>query len=114
MQGKEQTRRVRILVKAYPQPSPKYEETVCCAGVAEDTGELLRLFPIRYRRLAKEERFERFDLVEMGMTRASTDTRPESFHINENSIKLITPGKHLSQESKVRLWRRSQLVNATL
>lgn len=104
MQGKEQTRRVRILVKAYPQPSKKYEETVCCAGITEDTGELLRLFPIRYRRLQKDERFGRFDLVEMSMTRASSDTRPESFHINEDSIKLIESGKKLSQESRVRLW----------
>ncbi len=28
MQGKHQKRRVRILVKAFPQPSTKHEETV--------------------------------------------------------------------------------------
>lgn len=50
MQGKHQKRRVRILVKAFPQPSNKHEETVCCAGVTEDGLELLRLYPIRYRR----------------------------------------------------------------
>ena len=69
--------RVRILVKAFPQPSKKHEETVCCAGVTEDGKRLLRLFPIRYRRLAKEHQFERFDLVEMLATKAS-DPRPES------------------------------------
>ncbi len=36
MQGKHQKRRVHILVKAFPQPSAKHEETVCCAGVAEE------------------------------------------------------------------------------
>jgi hypothetical protein len=41
MQEKHQKRRVRILVKAFPQPSTKHEETVCCAGVTEDGLELL-------------------------------------------------------------------------
>jgi len=50
MQGRHQKRRVRILVKAFPQPSTKHEETVCCAGVTEDGEQLLRLYPIRYRR----------------------------------------------------------------
>lgn len=31
-----QKQHICILVKAYPQPSQKYEETVCCAGVTED------------------------------------------------------------------------------
>ncbi len=38
MQEKHQKRRIRILVKAFPQPSTKHEETVCCAGVTEDAG----------------------------------------------------------------------------
>ncbi len=59
-----QKHRICILVKAYPQPSQKYEETVCCAGVTED-GRFLRLYPIPYRRLKKEQQFQRFDWVEM-------------------------------------------------
>jgi hypothetical protein len=65
IEGKHVKRTIRILVKAFPQPSTKHEETVCCAGVTEDTGELLRLFPIRYRRLNKADQFDRFDQVEM-------------------------------------------------
>ena len=57
MQGKHQKRRIRILVKALPQPSTKHEETVCCAGVTEDGRELLRLYPIRYRRLPKGDQY---------------------------------------------------------
>lgn len=90
-------------MKAFPQPSQTHEETVCCAGVTEDTGELLRLYPIRFRRLSKEERFERFDLVEMTITKAS-DPRPESYRVAEESIRLVEKGKKLSDESKVRLW----------
>jgi hypothetical protein len=95
--------RVRILVKAFPQPSKKHEETVCCAGVTEDGARLLRLFPIRFRRLAKEHQFERFDLVEMVATKASNDTRPESYRVDEPSIRLLERSS-LSDEAKVRLW----------
>ena len=91
------------MVKAFPQPSTKYEETVCCAGVSVDTGELLRLYPIRFRRLPKEERFDRFDLVEMTITKAS-DPRPESYRVAEESIRVLDKGDKLSDESKVRLW----------
>jgi hypothetical protein len=103
MQGRNQKRRVRILVKAFPQPSAKHEETVCCAGVSDDGRELLRLFPIRYRRLPKGDQFDRYDLVEMTITKAS-DPRPESYRVDEGSIRLIEKDK-LADESKVRLWR---------
>lgn len=103
MQGRHQKRRVRILVKAFPQPSTKHEETVCCAGVTDDGRELLRLFPIRYRRLPKGDQFDRYDLVEMTITKAS-DHRPESYRVDEGSIRLIEKDK-LTDESKVRLWR---------
>lgn len=103
MLSKHQLRRIRILVKAFPQPSKKHEETVCCAGVTEDGQELLRLFPIRYRRLPKENRFNRYDLVEMKITKAR-DPRPESYQVDENSIRLIQRDK-ISDEAKVRLWQ---------
>jgi hypothetical protein len=101
--SKNRTLRVRILVKAFPQPSKAHEETVCCAGISEDGTELLRLFPIRFRRLPKEHQFERFDLVEMTATKAS-DPRPESYRVDEASIRLLERDT-LSDEAKVRLWQ---------
>jgi hypothetical protein len=101
--SKNRTLRVRILVKAFPQPSKAHEETVCCAGISEDGTELLRLFPIRFRRLPKEHQFERFDLVEMTATKAS-DPRPESYRVDEASIRLIERST-LTNEAKVRLWQ---------
>jgi hypothetical protein len=103
---KHVTHRIRIIVKAYPQPSAKYQETVCCAGITEETNEFLRLYPIRYRRLAKADQFNRYDLVEMTITK-DTDPRPESYHVNEDSIRLLEREKtrKLSDESKVRLWK---------
>ena len=101
--SKNRTLRVRILVKAFPQPSKAHEETVCCAGISEDGTELLRLFPIRFRRLPKEHQFDRFDLVEMTATKAS-DPRPESYRVDEASIRLLERDT-LSDEAKVRLWQ---------
>lgn len=103
IEGKHVKRTIRILVKAFPQPSTKREETVCCAGVIEDTGELLRLFPIRYRRLDKTDQFDRFDQVKMTITKAS-DPRPESFKVDEGSIHVISKGSQLDDAAKVRLW----------
>jgi hypothetical protein len=100
---KHQTRRVRVLVKAFPQPSKKHEETVCVAAVDEDTREFLRLFPIRYRRLAAEHRFERFDQVTLTATKAS-DPRPESHQVDEGSIQVTEKAAKLSAQSRVQLW----------
>lgn len=94
------------MVKAFPQPSLKYEETVCCAGVSLDTNKFLRLYPIRYRRLPKSQRFNRFDLVEMSLTKAN-DGRPESYRVDEDSINVVERARdsRLSDESKVALWQ---------
>lgn len=95
---------VRVLVKAFPQHSEKYEETVCCAGVTDDN-RLIRLYPITYRRLPKEHQFNRFDLIEALLTKASNDSRPESYRVDHDSIKVIEHSNGLNDENKVRLWQ---------
>ncbi|MGH8228307.1 MAG: hypothetical protein ACREU3_10475 [Steroidobacteraceae bacterium] len=102
--SKNRTLRVRILVKAFPQPSKAHEETVCCAGITDDGREMLRLFPIRFRRLPREHQFDRFDLLEMTATKAS-DPRPESFRVDEGSIRLIERGNKLSDAARIQLWQ---------
>ena len=99
-----QKHRVCILVKAYPQPSQRYQETVCVAAVTEDH-RLLRLYPIRFRHLAEEQRFGRFDWVETEMTRASDDPRPESFRIKEDTLRILTRGDKVTPVERVRLWK---------
>ncbi len=103
---KFEKRRVCILVKAYPQPSNKYEETVCVAAVTEDH-QLVRLYPIRYRHLPAEQRFDRFDWIEAEMTRASEDPRPESFRVKEGTIRIVLPHAKVSSDDRVRLWKPS-------
>lgn len=102
--GKQQRIRVRILVKAFPQHSQQYEETVCVAGIDVEARQMLRLYPIRFRRLPPEQQFERFDLVEMVVERPKADPRPESRHVIEDSIQVVDRSKP-SPESKIRLWQ---------
>lgn len=66
---------------------------------------MLRLYPIRYRHLQPAQQFDRFDLVEMLLERPRDDSRPESCHVDESSIKVLSQGKRVSSESKVNLWR---------
>jgi hypothetical protein len=103
--GKLQRIRVRILVKAYPQPSNKYEETVCVAAISEDGMEMLRLYPIRYRHLQEEKKFDRFDLVELDLEPTKGDPRPESRHVDEASIRIISRGTKVTARDKAKLWQ---------
>lgn len=80
--------RVTILVKALPQPSRKYGETVCCAGVTPD-GHWKRLYPIRYRHLAGESAFSRWNIVSFSYRPPRQDKRAESCNVDENSIRIV-------------------------
>lgn len=79
--------RVVILVKALPQPSKTYGETVCCAGVTV-TRDWKRLFPIRYRHLVGDSSFKRWDWVDFEFGKPKSDPRLESCHVHEESIKI--------------------------
>lgn len=73
---------VLVLVKAYPQPSTKYTESVCVAGLRVDTPELewVRLYPVQFRPLPREQQFGKYDIIRVRVRRpTSGDTRRESF-----------------------------------
>ena len=80
-----QSCRVSILVKALPQRSATHGETVCCAGVTAQ-GEFKRLFPIRFRHLADDVAFKRWDWVDFKYRRPTRDRRSESCHVMEDSL----------------------------
>lgn len=77
-----------ILVKAWPQPSQKYGETVCCAGVTPE-GEWRRLFPIRFRHLTGAAQFSRWDIVQYRPERPNDDTRMESRRVDEPTLAVV-------------------------
>jgi hypothetical protein len=95
--------RALVLVKAFPQPSQTYEETVCCAGLTPD-GSFVRLFPIRFRHLPKDKQFARWDVIEYKADRPRADSRPESRHVSEDSIRIVQRGTQMAEAQRAELW----------
>lgn len=80
--------RVLVTVKAYPSISTKYGEAICVAGIRLDTPEpeWVRLFPVRYRDLPFEQRFEKYEIITLEACQHSTDRRAETWRPNVDSI----------------------------
>lgn len=87
MSGTPESCRVIVLVKALPQPSKRYGETVCCAGITAD-GAWKRLYPIRFRHLDGASSFGRWDWLTYSYSRPPRDNRAESCHVWEDSIRV--------------------------
>lgn len=79
---------ILILAKTYPEISKKYTETVCTAGLDKATRRLVRLYPIRYRYLAGENQFKKYQWIKAKIEKAKSDPRPESYNIFEDSIEI--------------------------
>jgi len=80
--------KVLMIVKTYPQPSRTYQETVCTAGIT-DKGDWIRLYPIKFRDLQNEQQFKKYTWIEVETIRPRNDKRPESFKVNDESIRII-------------------------
>ncbi|MHB8153282.1 MAG: hypothetical protein ACYDGW_10745 [Vulcanimicrobiaceae bacterium] len=85
MRGGWTHKRVLILVKTYPNPSEKHREIVCTAGLDMETRTLIRLFPIPFRMLDNDSKFQKWQFVELDVRKAS-DSRIESYEVLEDSI----------------------------
>lgn len=81
-------KKVLMFVKTYPTPSAKYQETVCTAGVT-DNGEWIRLYPVQFRYLREDQKFEKYTWIEIETKRNRGDKRPESFKANVDTLKII-------------------------
>lgn len=83
--------RVLITVKASPQPSAKYGDTVCVAGIRldRDSRDWIRLYPIPFRYLASEQQFKKYDIVDLTVRRNDKDPRRESYSPEWESIKVV-------------------------
>ena len=64
---------------------------------------MLRLYPVRYRRLNPEQRFDRYDLVALETFRPASDPRPESVRVIEDSISVVT-GRTLPPRERFKIW----------
>jgi hypothetical protein len=83
---------ILVLAKTYPNPSAKYLETSCVAGITE-YGEMRRLYPVPFRRLDGEFRFEKWQWINVTTEYNTQDNRRESRKIAYESIVL---GKKIS------------------
>ena len=104
------TKRVLITVKAYPNPSKKYGETVCCAGIDIDTLQWLRLYPIPFRDLDTSHKFQKYTIISVRCWKAPDDHRVESYKIDIDSIE---PVSHLDTKQKWQSRKRIVLPTVT-
>lgn len=88
------TRRANILIlcKTYPSPSAKYTETSCVAGL-EENGELIRLYPVPFRYLTGDQKFQKWQWINARVEKTREDRRPESHRIY---VDELTPGDLLT------------------
>lgn len=71
--------KVLVVVKAYPNPSKTYEETVCTAGLL-DGRSWVRIYPVPFRFLSDESKFPKYAWIQLDLERRiGKDFRPESY-----------------------------------
>lgn len=92
-----------ILVKAAPNPSQTYGETVCVAGLRTDlrASGWIRLYPINFRALDDPNEFKKYDFVKFDARPARNDPRHESWRPVLTSITTVG---HLKDWKKRASW----------
>jgi hypothetical protein len=94
-----------VTVKAYPALSAKYGEAECIAGVQVDAPQpqWVRLFPIPFRDLPFSQRFRKYQMIRLEVEPHGTDTRPESYRPN---VESLTCGERLDTQKTDKKWER--------
>jgi len=98
--------KVLIAVMTYPQPSQKYQETVCTAGITE-AGQWVRLYPIDYRYRPEHQRFRKWQWIELALAPwgHGTDKRAERREPDLSTLRIL--GEPLSRK---RGWRERRAM----
>ncbi|MCY4151748.1 MAG: hypothetical protein OXE94_05875 [Aestuariivita sp.] len=79
---------ILIAVKTYPVFSQKYIELVCTAGFRED-GSWIRLYPAPFRFLRDDQRYSKYQWIELTVKKNGADSRPESYiPVNIDNIRV--------------------------
>jgi hypothetical protein len=99
-----ETKTVLVTVKAYPNPSRKHTETVCCAGIELEQKKWICLYPIPFRDLDSSQQFRKYTIIKVRCNKANDDHRIESHKVDSDSIKII---KHLDTKDG---WRERKAV----
>ncbi len=75
-------RKVFITVKTYPTLSKKYDELVCTAGILDD-GSWVRVYPLPFRKLDYDNRYKKYQWLELPLIKNKEDPRPESYKVTD-------------------------------
>jgi hypothetical protein len=109
---------VLITVKASPEPSKTYGDTVCVAGVRlndDGTGSWVRIYPVAFRHLDSAQQFKKFEVIEVDLTRATKDSRPESHRPNwETLSRQVKNEKYTTYPNDARGPILEQLLGPTM
>jgi len=82
-------RKIFITAKTYPTLSKKYDEIVCTAGILDD-GSWVRIYPLPFRKLDYENRYRKYQWIEIQLEKNTSDPRPESYKVCDIAqLKLI-------------------------
>ncbi|MGI6343518.1 MAG: hypothetical protein ACOX18_00420 [Bacillota bacterium] len=106
-------KRIYILVKTYPTISEKYTELVCTAGVLED-GSWVRLYPVPFRLLEDDQKFQKYTWVWVDVTRNTSDPRPESFRPDTTTIEVEGRPKKADWDERRRVIFNNQEIYTNL
>jgi hypothetical protein len=85
----EETKRALIVVRTYPVPSVLGIESSCTAAIT-DQGEWLRLFPVPWRLLERNQQFRKYEWVQVNVTKAGDDSRPESYRLRPEGVRILS------------------------
>lgn len=104
--------RMRILVtaKAYPNLSSKYDETVCTAGIDLDTGRFVRLWPVRFRYLAPDRQYNKWDIIEVPVSAKRDDPRGDTYVPDTDQLVIATAKYGLMPNGRVNWSARNSIV----
>jgi hypothetical protein len=87
------SRKILVVTKTYPSISQRYGETVCTAGILlneqEEPQQWIRIYPVRYRDLEFEKKYPKWGIIQASIERNHKDYRPESYRIDDTSIKVL-------------------------
>ncbi len=103
-----ETKTLLVTVKTYPTPSTKYIETTCVSGITDDK-HWIRLHPVNFRSLEEADQFPRYSWIRVRVNKATRDSRPESYHLDMDSI------EHLGVVPTTNLWQeRREIIEPML
>ena len=82
-------KRALIVARTYPVPAAMGVESSCTAAIT-DKNEWLRIFPVPWRLLPRDQQFRKYQWVDLTVAKTAEDTRVESYHLTPGSIKIVS------------------------